>query len=44
MSKAIGLINYLEEKTIDTDYQISNYWKALLTKAKREYDIKNLLW
>jgi hypothetical protein len=44
MSTAIGLINYLEEKIIDTDYQIdSNYWKALLTKAKREYDIKNLL-
>lgn len=41
-----GLINYIDQSHSNHQYQVvlnGNYWKSLLTKAKREYTIKNLL-
>jgi hypothetical protein len=41
-----GLINYIDQSHSNHQYQVefnSNYWKKLLTSAKREYTIKKLL-
>lgn len=44
--KTEALINYLDVSGHNHQYQVrvnGNYWKGFLTKAKREYDLKNLL-
>jgi hypothetical protein len=46
MVKTEALINYLDTNSKYHQYQVevnSNYWKKLLTRAKREYDLKNIL-
>jgi hypothetical protein len=46
MVKTEALINYLDTNSKYHQYQVevnSNYWKSFLTRAKREYDLKNIL-
>lgn len=46
ISMTEALINYLDATRHNHQYQVrvnGNYWKSFLTKAKREYDLKNLL-
>jgi hypothetical protein len=46
IAKTEALINYLDVTRHNHQYQVrvnGNYWKSFLTKAKREYDLKNLL-
>jgi hypothetical protein len=46
MVRTEALINYLDKSSSNHQYQVevnSNYWKSFLTRAKREYDLKNIL-
>ena len=46
MIRTNDLINYLDPCSKYHQYQVDvngNYWKKLLTRAKREYDLKNIL-
>jgi len=41
-----ALLNYLDSSRDNHQYEVKEndlYWKGLLTRAKREYDLKNLL-
>jgi hypothetical protein len=44
--RTAGLVNYLDSRSSNHQYQVElngDYWKGVLTRAKREYDLKNLL-
>lgn len=46
MIRTHDLINYLDPVSRYHQYQVDvngNYWKSFLTRAKREYDLKNIL-